>query len=1306
MNSTGLPRAAAGRALISLFALTFVALFMACGTADRLMGPSHGGPLLATGAGPTSPATGVVISQVYGGGGNSGATITNDFVELYNGGTTAADVTGWSVQYASATGSTWQVTTLSGTILPGHHYLVQEATGTGGTVSLPTPDASGSIPMSATAGKVALVTTATALTGTCPTSFKDLVGFGTTANCFRGSGPTPAPSNTNAVLRAFDGQQDSNNNAADFATGAPNPRNSASPPVTPIDALKASIAPTRPSIATGATQTFTATATKSSALVTVTSAAWTSSNTTVATINPSNGVATSVAAGTTVIGVIVTTAQGTATDTTTLTVTSSTPPAPSAVVISQVYGGGGNAGATLKYDYIELYNGGTTPVSLDGWSVQYGGSSGGGWSATNKTDLSGTIQPGHYFLVQEAAGNNAGAADLPVTPDQIGSIAMGAGSGQVALTRSTAVLSGACPVADPVIIDYVGYGSVACFKGAASTAALSNTTAALRKDFGRTNSNDNAADFDVGAPTPRNSADTPPILGPAATVAIAPSSASVIVGKTTSLAATAKDAEGHTVIATFTWTTDNAAVATVSSTGVVTGKAIGSTTIHATTADGKVGDATVTVTPVTGTIAVQARTNPLPKGFQTQLFLNSGGTDATGAPVGNSDVIWSSAAPSIVSVNSVTGVITANGVGQVAITATANSDGVTTSATTITVTDPPVAADARKGHNTELGVPTDADPIDDLIIARRQYTTSYNPRRGVTNWVSWNLDASHRGGVVRCNCMTADTALVRLGLPAYDTNDWINDGSNGQYSRGHMSPSADWQVSDGDNAVTFFLTNMLPQNQPMNGGPWGEFENYLRTRAVGTTQIYIVSGGIFTPNRRDAGVDGFGTISNRGKIAIPDSIWKVAVIVPDSRAASDIGSPADVEVIAINTPNENPAPGATYATYFTTIDKIQRSTGYDLLSTFPEGIQCKLEVRNCVPSALITGAGLAGGSEGQTLAFDASGSTDADAADALTYSWSIDGTVVGSGATLNHTFTRHGPYVLRLTVSDGHGGTAVVTSTIAIANVAPSVAAFTGGSIDEGGAWSTTGAFADPGDEAWTATADYGDGSGAQPLALEGKSFALAHTYANNGQYTVTVTVTETDVEAASGTGTTLVTVANVAPVVADFDGATILRGETYTSAGTFADPGADAWTATVNYGDGSGSTTLVLSGKSFALRHAFTAAGTRTVTVTVADGDGGSGVRTAQVRVLSPKEGVGELSATIRALSSAGRVDDGDAKWLLNKLDVASKQLDKGNLGPARNQLDQIIGRIEAARRAGRLSAADAASLTAYANRVLASIV
>ena len=179
----------------------------------------------------TAVSPDIVVSQVYGGGGNSGATLTNDFIELFNRGSTPVDVSAWSVQYASAAGTTWQRTPLSGTIQPGRYYLVQEAQGAGGSVPLPTSDATGSIAMSATSGKVALVTSQAALAcgADCDSNaaVRDFVGYGA-ANDFEGAGPTPGTSNTTAVLRAGAGCTDTDANNADFAAGAPAPRNSAS----------------------------------------------------------------------------------------------------------------------------------------------------------------------------------------------------------------------------------------------------------------------------------------------------------------------------------------------------------------------------------------------------------------------------------------------------------------------------------------------------------------------------------------------------------------------------------------------------------------------------------------------------------------------------------------------------------------------------------------------------------------------------------------------------------------------------------------------------------------------------------------------------------------------------------------------------------------------------------------------------------------------------------------------------------------------------------------------------------------------
>lgn len=174
-------------------------------------------------------AADVVISEVYGGGGNAGAPLTHDFIELFNRGVTPVSLAGWSVQYQSAAGTgTWQVTPLTGTIAPGGYYLVQEASNAAVGSPLPAPDNSGTIAMSATAGKVALSSTTTAFIGGGPTCAVDFVGYGAASN-FEGAGPTAATSNTTSASRKRSGCFDSNNNNVDFSVGPPNPRNTASP---------------------------------------------------------------------------------------------------------------------------------------------------------------------------------------------------------------------------------------------------------------------------------------------------------------------------------------------------------------------------------------------------------------------------------------------------------------------------------------------------------------------------------------------------------------------------------------------------------------------------------------------------------------------------------------------------------------------------------------------------------------------------------------------------------------------------------------------------------------------------------------------------------------------------------------------------------------------------------------------------------------------------------------------------------------------------------------------------------------------
>ncbi|MFY7810374.1 MAG: T9SS type A sorting domain-containing protein [Flavobacterium sp.] len=172
----------------------------------------------------------VVISQVYGGGGNSGATYTHDFVELFNRGTTAVDISGYSIQYAATSGTSWAVNVIpaSTSIAAGKYYLIKLAAGIGNGVALPTPDldvTTSPLSLSGSSGKVALVNNSTALVGGTPTAYVDFVGYGT-ANHFEGTAPVATLTNTTSAQRLNAGCTDNNNNSTDFTTGLPIPRNS------------------------------------------------------------------------------------------------------------------------------------------------------------------------------------------------------------------------------------------------------------------------------------------------------------------------------------------------------------------------------------------------------------------------------------------------------------------------------------------------------------------------------------------------------------------------------------------------------------------------------------------------------------------------------------------------------------------------------------------------------------------------------------------------------------------------------------------------------------------------------------------------------------------------------------------------------------------------------------------------------------------------------------------------------------------------------------------------------------------------
>ena len=933
----------------------------------------------------TFAASNIVISQVYGGGGNSGATYKNDFIEIFNRGTTTQSLAGWSVQYTSAAGTTWtNITNLTGSIAPGHYYLIQEAAGAAGSLNLPTPDATGNIAMSATVAKVALVSSTTALTGGCPTggAIVDFIGYGTGtggATCFEGATAAPTLSNTAAALRAGAGCIDTDSNSADFASGTPNPRNTASPtnncannppsinnPANPIATVQQNSAPFNVSLSgsdDGGVYSWSATAGTGISSVTVFSGQGTSSVTYQVTVQngftgtatftaslsdtvnapvtkavniavnalnnppsitaPANPITTveenapaftvnlsgtddgsiynwSAIPGTGVSTVSVTGGQGTSTATFTVNlqfgfsgtatftaslsdnvnaaatqavnITVNAPPPPANhIVISQVYGGGGNSGAQYNQDFVELYNPTASPVDVTGWSVQYASAAGTSWS--NTQPIGGPIGPGQYYLIALATG--AVGAPLP-TANINGSINMSSTTGKVALVNTGDPLSGGCPLGDPRIVDFIGYGgSATCKEGSTVAPLLSNTTADIRKNGGATDTDVNGSDFVAGAPNPRRTA---PIseIGPFV-VTVDPTSGASIAPYDSSI----------TVVFSEPVTVDSGWYDITCASGSHNSATLASTD----------SGSTWVITPNVSFAPGETCTVTLFKDAVHDVDTDDSGPNSDTLPANK---VWSFS---------------------------------------VSTGDPaPYPASVHLTMGNPSNAIDDVNVPNNYLMVKPTYALSYNRDMGRPNWVSWHLDSSWYGSLARVDTFRPDPRV-----PA----DWYRvqafDFSLTGFDRGHMTPNAD---RDNQNRIpinqeTYLMSNMVAQSPDNNQGPWANLENYLRSLTDAGSEIYIVSG--------PAGAGGTGsnggvttTVAN-GHVVVPAYTWKAALVLPKLDGNDIARVTAATRTIVVIMPNVQGIRTVDWQTYLTSVDAVESLTGYNLFSNIPEAVQNAIE---------------------------------------------------------------------------------------------------------------------------------------------------------------------------------------------------------------------------------------------------------------------------------------------------------------------------------------------------------------------------
>ncbi|MGD9563167.1 MAG: DNA/RNA non-specific endonuclease [Pyrinomonadaceae bacterium] len=450
------------------------------------------------------------------------------------------------------------------------------------------------------------------------------------------------------------------------------------------------------------------------------------------------------------------------------------------IVISQIYGGGGNvSGSQYTNDFVELFNRGDQPVSLNGWSTQYASASGTNWLVTPLGNV--TLQPGQYYLIQYASGGSNGAT-LP-TPDLIAPEVtvngntfipnLSGSSGKLALVNSTTQLpANSCPVSS-TIVDLIGYGaSASCFE-AVRAGQLSNTSAAARNSGGCSDTDNNSADFTVGSPAPRNTS-TPVStcnLGALLQAGIQASPNVVSPGGNMLLSVTVIPAT------------------TPPSTGIT----------------------------VTGDLSQIG-------GAASQPFFDNG---TNGDPTAGDNVFsYLAVVP-----NDATGgarIITA--VAEDAQARTVNL------IQNITINAPLPGEDPLLFGNPSNATP-DIGNENNYLMHKPQYSLSYNRGKATANWVAWRLDSSWIGSTPRQDDFRPDSALP---IGWYQVTDADYSGSG--YDRGHMCPSGDRTNSIPNNSATFLMTNMVPQLGANNQGPWEEFESYCRTLAQQGNEVYIMSG--------------------------------------------------------------------------------------------------------------------------------------------------------------------------------------------------------------------------------------------------------------------------------------------------------------------------------------------------------------------------------------------------------------------------------------------------------------------------------
>lgn len=232
-----------------------------------------------------------------------------------------------------------------------------------------------------------------------------------------------------------------------------------------------------------------------------------------------------------------------------------------------------------------------------------------------------------------------------------------------------------------------------------------------------------------------------------------------------------------------------------------------------------------------------------------------------------------------------------------------------------------------------MGVPTDDSPDDDYLMRKPQYALSYNSVRNIPNWVSWELNEGWFGSVPRHKGKFLEDRDLPQDFKRANHDDYTGSG----YDRGHMVRSEERTRTNEDNRSTFLMTNILPQYHDLNAGPWLRLEEHCEKLAKREgRELFVMAGGVFPPGKRATDTIGKG-------VAVPKSFFKIIVILDKGQGPKDVQS--STPVIAVIMPNKTDIIDEGWEKYRSSVDEIEKRTGYEFLSALPETVQRAIEAR-------------------------------------------------------------------------------------------------------------------------------------------------------------------------------------------------------------------------------------------------------------------------------------------------------------------------------------------------------------------------